>query len=85
MKKYCACCARQLSCKPRNSQLQAPPPFIKGFGDELICGDCAQDLDENGNFYTEYQGEFYEDECKCPMKTKLVGDGCHICNSKYKD
>ena len=57
MKVYCACCGRQVI---QSNLIQSTKYYISSqyskhnFGNTVICRECGEDLDENGNFPEEY-------------------------------
>jgi hypothetical protein len=51
---HCACCGRQTSKYGIANKHQCPGPYKALIRqDEVICYECAKDLDENGNFEEE--------------------------------
>lgn len=60
MKIHCSCCARQVSRDTHtlkvgrnNLELTTQIGAVRGFAEEVICGYCAEELDENGMFPEE--------------------------------
>ena len=52
---YCCCCSRQVFNDSYSTDITGPSFGARcNFGNTVICGDCAEDLDENGNFPEEY-------------------------------
>ena len=55
-KVYCACCARQIVTYQVSDEHIIDYRGCKShFGNEVICRECGEDLDENGNFPEEYK------------------------------
>ena len=56
MKFFCSCCGRQAVNRMTNPTDKFVTTLIlarRGFGNEVICGHCAKDLDKNGLFPEE--------------------------------
>jgi hypothetical protein len=54
MKIYCCCCGRQVFDGSYSTDRTGPSLGARdNFGNTVFCGDCASELDENGNF--EYE------------------------------
>lgn len=57
MKIYCSCCAKQVVKEQCNRYDRLVTTNVgaktSGSPNEVICGFCAEDLDENGNFPEE--------------------------------
>jgi hypothetical protein len=56
MKVHCSCCAKQITnaTVPReNKEMTVAQGAKAGFGNQKICGYCAEELDENGLYPEE--------------------------------
>lgn len=55
MKVICCCCARQIVsyCKKPDEYITCPPAISMGPTLGYCCGECSEDLDENGLFPEE--------------------------------
>lgn len=52
---YCCCCGRQVFKDSYSTDRTGPSLGAKyNNHNTVFCGDCAEDLDENGNFPEEY-------------------------------
>ena len=78
----CTCCGKQAIKNQNPSMYDRYTTKLEGsvadFGGDVICGYCAQDLDEYGLFpnelsmLTEDQLEEYDGKYKCLTKFKLT-------------
>ena len=50
---FCECCGRQVINNGGDKYTAPRVGAVQGFGRNVICGDCARDLDENGCFPEE--------------------------------
>ena len=50
---FCECCGRQVINNGGDKYTAPSVGAVKGFGKNVICGDCARELDENGRFPEE--------------------------------
>lgn len=59
-KEYCCSCGRQITSNGISDKYECPGP-VRYMGPTLgyICGDCSNDLDENGLF-PEERDSFYK-------------------------